>query len=98
MATEALGKLHFDKVILSADAVDVEHGVTNVSMFEVGIKRRMVERGTKVILVADSSKFGKVAMFHIFDLNLIHMIITDTGLDSAYAEKIRAKGIELVYA
>jgi DeoR/GlpR family transcriptional regulator of sugar metabolism len=98
LATETLGKLHFEKAILSADAVDVEHGVTNTSMFEVGIKRGIVERSGKVILVADSSKFGKLSMFQVIDLSLIHLIITDQNLDPAYAEQIRAKGIELVFA
>lgn len=98
LATETLGKLHFDKAILSADAVDPTHGVTNTSMFEVGIKRGIVERSTTVILIADSSKFGKAAMFQVFDLSLIHVIVTDANLDTAAADQIRARGIQLVYA
>ena len=97
LATETLVKLAFEKAFLSADAVDVQHGVSNASMFEVGIKRRMAERSRKVILMADSSKFGKVAMFPVFDLSLVHTIITDRNLDASWASQIRAKGIELVY-
>jgi DeoR/GlpR family transcriptional regulator of sugar metabolism len=98
LAIETLGKLHFEKAFLSADAVDVEHGVTNTSMFEVGVKRRLAERSGKVILVADSSKFGKLSMFPVIDLSQVHIIITDQDLDPAYAERIRARGIELVFA
>ncbi len=98
LAVETLGRLHFDKAILSADAIDVEHGVTNTSMFEVGIKRKIADQSKRVILLADSSKFGKEAMFPVFDLSLIHVIITDKNLDSSFAKQILAKGIELVYA
>jgi DeoR/GlpR family transcriptional regulator of sugar metabolism len=97
LATETLVKLSFEKAFVSADAVDVLHGVSNASMFEVGIKRRMAERSRKVILMADSSKFGKVAMFPVFDLSLVHTVITDKNLDPLCAEQIQAKGIELVY-
>ena len=36
LASETLKKLHVEKAILSADAVDVDHGMTNT--FEVGIR------------------------------------------------------------
>jgi DeoR/GlpR family transcriptional regulator of sugar metabolism len=98
LAIETLGKLHFEKAILSADGVDIAHGVTNASMFEVGIKRRMAESSKKVILVADSSKFGKVAMFQVFDLALVQIVVTDRNLDAALADQILKKGIQLVYA
>lgn len=98
LAIETLGRLHFDKAILSADAVDVEHGVTNTTMFEVGIKRKIAEQSRQVIMIADSSKFGKKSMFHVFDLGVVHIIITDGNLDPTTAAQIRARGITLVYA
>lgn len=96
LAVETIGKFSFEKAILAADAIDLVHGVSNASMFEVGIKRRMTERSKEVILVADSSKFSKVAMFHVLDLSMVHRIISDKDLNPDCAEQIRARGIDLV--
>ncbi len=98
LAVEALGRLHFDKAILSADAIDVENGVTNTTMFEVGVKRKIAEQSRQVIMLADSSKFSKRSMFHVFDLAVVHTIVTDANLDPMIAERIREKGITLIYA
>ena len=48
------------------------------------------------ILLADSSKFGKMGSCFIGELDLFQKVITDTGLSQEWADLIRGKGIELI--
>ena len=64
--------------------------------FEVAVKQTVLKSALKKILVADSSKFGTVKTVYFEKMDVLDMIITDTGLSSEWAEIIRGKGIELV--
>lgn len=56
----------------------------------------MIESAKKVILVADSSKFGKISVTYFASLNEVHTIITDNGIADNYKEAIKDLGIELI--
>lgn len=98
LAVEMLNSFSVDKALLSADAVDVDHGVTNFSIFEVGIKKRAIEKAGQGILLADYTKFGHRSFYKVADLSQYSVIITNQELDNSTAKAIREKGIELVLA
>ena len=62
----------------------------------MAVKQTVLKSALKKILVADSSKFGTVKTVYFEKMDVLDMIITDTGLSSEWAEIIREKGIELV--
>ncbi len=80
IAEDLLRNVRVNKVFLSADAVHLEHGVSNATFAEAATKRAMIEAGREVILVVDHSKFGGVALAKVTGLERIHHIITDSGL------------------
>lgn len=84
-----------DKVFLTADAVDLDFGISNANYLEAGVKQQLAHAGRKTILVTDHSKFGKEALTRYCRLQDIHMIITDDGLPRDTAAKIREMGINL---
>ncbi len=90
-----LNGLHVNWTFLGADAVDVEHGITNVNLEEVAVKQAMLNAGNRVALVADHSKFGKSVFAWVADLRQVHLVITDRGLPEEMAERIRQAGVEL---
>ena len=87
-----------NKAILSADAFDVEKGITNSSTFEVDIKRKLIEISKERILVIDSTKFNKQLLYKVADASSITSIITNSDLPIDLAKKIRQLGIQLVLA
>jgi DeoR/GlpR family transcriptional regulator of sugar metabolism len=91
---------HFsvDKTIMSADAVDMRHGVSNFSMFEVSVKQKAIQMATTAILVADHTKFGKSSFYRVADLDRFHIVITTRELDDETAAQVRELGLELVLA
>lgn len=88
MAEEIIKQFKAEKAFLTADAVDPEAGVTNFSMFEVGVKRAIVKAGKQVILIADHSKIGKKGFVKVCDLSEVDIFITSKGADPELLKKI----------
>jgi len=97
-AEEMLGHINVDKAIMSADAVHIEKGVTNYSIFEVGVKRRILETSEYPILAVDHTKFGGVPLYKIADLKRFKLIVTTKELDSLYVDAIQELGIPIILA
>ena len=89
LTNEMLGRLHFDKVFLAANAVDPDLGVTTPNLIEAETKRHMVKAGKEVILVADHSKLWEKAMCKICSLSEINLLLTDDGLDEEDVKRLR---------
>jgi DeoR family fructose operon transcriptional repressor len=97
-AEDMLRQVHVNKLFLGADSVDLAGGVTNASPTEVPVKRLAIAAAEEVILVADSSKFGRMSLVNVCDLRRVHHIVTDEGLDSEMQAAIRDLGIMLTLA
>jgi DeoR family transcriptional regulator of aga operon len=55
----------------------------------------MMLSAQKIIVLADSSKFGKKSFAKICDLNQIHELITDNGIPPEIKRKIEEKGVKV---
>ena len=84
-----------NRMFLSAAGVREDLGISCVNSYEVALKRAALRSAQQHSLVADSKKFGVVRPAYVCDLTDIDAVITDTGLSPEWAERIRAKGIEL---
>jgi DeoR family transcriptional regulator, aga operon transcriptional repressor len=92
--TEAFIKsLKVKKTFLGADAIDSQGFVLNTNMDEVGIKQAMIEAAEQVILVTDSTKFGKSGMFRVCDLSEVDLVITDNDIPGASLDLLVNKKI-----
>jgi DeoR/GlpR family transcriptional regulator of sugar metabolism len=96
MAEQHISQFTVEKAFLTADAVDPDAGVTNSSMFEVGVKKAIVNSGKTVILLADHSKLGKRALVKVCDLSAIDVFITSIGGNPKILEAIAQKVPQLV--
>lgn len=83
-----LHNVRIDKVFLGADAVDLDFGVSNSNFHEAGIKRLAKNSGTEKFLLVDHSKFDTVALAKVCPLNDIDTLITDSGADPVYLQKL----------
>ena len=75
--------------------IDVERGATTLEADEALVFRKMLKQAKKVIIVTDSSKFGKVSPALICPLSEVHMLITDTGATEESLQPYRQRGIEV---
>ena len=90
--------IRVDKAFVSAGGVDAKLGLTTYFYFEADMKRLMMQSAKSVILVVDSSKFGKSSISHFGDLDQVNTVITDAGIGDDDADMIQARGIELIIA
>ena len=91
-----LNRLHPDIAFLSCNAFDLKSGITAPTYEKAYIKSTMLNQAKHKVLLADSSKFGKVQLFEVGKLTDIDTIITDKGLNQTVADEIRSIGIELI--
>lgn len=85
----------FDTLFIGTDGFDLEVGLTTFN--EVyRVSTLMCDAAKKVVVLADSSKFGRKSPNIVCGLDKIHTIITDDKLATEMQECIRAKGIELI--
>ena len=95
LATRAFSDLVFDVFFLSVAGVHPEFGITDYNMEEAQVKREAIRAAQRRIVVADSSKLGKVAFAKICGLDQIDMIITDNEAPEEIAA-LKSAGIEMV--
>jgi len=58
----------------------------------------MIESAEEVILVVDSSKFGKVALVNVSPLEVVGKIVTDAGIPSKYKKLFFEQNTEVIIA
>ncbi|QCR37957.1 DNA-binding transcriptional repressor [Nissabacter sp. SGAir0207] len=97
LAESAFSHFSFDKLFIGADGVDLEAGVTTFN--EVfAVSQAMCRAAQKIILLVDASKFGRKSPNVVCQLDAVDVLITDSDLPEATAERLREKGIELIIA
>ncbi|QNN47907.1 DeoR family transcriptional regulator [Thermomonas brevis] len=99
--SQAEASLHsygFDTLFLGVDGLDLQFGATTHHEPEASLNHRMVERSRRIVVLTDSSKFGKVSLHRIARLDEIHTVITDAGIGEEYRDGLQRLGIELIVA
>ena len=89
-----LKKYKADKLILAADGVSFEEGVTTYHHLEAEVNRQMIARVNKTIVVLDYTKIGRASFAHIDSLDNIDVLVTNQNANHNQIELIKEKGIE----
>ncbi|MDR1865664.1 MAG: DeoR/GlpR family DNA-binding transcription regulator [Bacteroidales bacterium] len=95
-AENFLDTLACSKLFLGIDGLDLDFGLTTSNIAEAHLNQAMIKAAQKVIVLADSSKFGKRGFGKICDLNQVHLIITDRDAPASSVEILREKGIDVM--
>jgi len=96
LAIRYLSGFRGDKGFLSTDGWDL-NGTYNASMFEVGIKKSIIQSSVKTFLVADSSKYGKIALIKVADIEEFEAIIVDKPLPEDALKSLEEKKIKIFF-
>ncbi len=87
-----------DKLFYGIEAVSLQHGLTQSQLEEVNTDRALAGAATEVIVLADHTKFNKVAPAFVMPLEQVHVIVTDKDLPGETAEALQGMGIHVVLA
>ena len=95
LAENAFDHFSFDKLFMGTDGIDLNAGVTTFN--EVfSVSKAMCNAAREVILMADSSKFGRKSPNIVCSLESVDKLITDAGIDPAFKKALEAKGIDVI--
>lgn len=83
------------KFFLGIDGINSEFGLTTTNMEEASLNKKMIKSSQKVIVLADSSKFGRRGFSRICHSQDIDQIITDKGISQHYIKELTDNGIEV---
>ena len=89
-ASAFLDRANFDLLFLGTNGIDADAGLSTPNEEEAAVKTQMVERASRVVLVADSSKFEERSFVTFAELTDVDLLLTDAeppaGLAAALAD------------
>lgn len=87
-----------DKLIYGTEAISLQHGITHSQIVEVSTDRALANGATQVIVLADHTKFGKVAPAFVFPLDRFHVLVSDQDLPDETVQSLTSKNIQVILA
>jgi len=93
---QLLDNFNIETCFIGVGGISIDHGLTDYTLEEIEIKKQMIRRAKKRIVLADHSKFGRLAPIKICDLSDIDTIITSEGLEEEIKKKYKDYGIEII--
>jgi len=94
-AEQILNDFSCTKLFLGVDGIDLEFGLTTTSVMEAHVNRQMIAASQKVIVLTDSTKFGRRGFGRICGLESVDRIITDSGIPDHFVKSLESAGIEV---
>jgi len=84
-----------DVAFMGADAVDLDGNTYADDLQVINLDRKMAANAAQVIVVADSSKFGRNGMCRVFSPEDYDSIISDSGIDKDILKRCAKRGIRV---
>lgn len=94
-AGRILESMSCSKLFMGVDGIDLEYGLTTSNLEEARLNQKMMASTNKVIVLVDSSKFGKRSFAKICEISQIDLIITDKGISRKTLERIEGEGVNV---
>ncbi|MGF1734723.1 DeoR family transcriptional regulator [Photobacterium satsumensis] len=91
-ATHILREMNIDLAFVSTSSWN-QRGISTPSEDKVLVKKAIIASSQQSYLVSDSSKYGKVAIFHAVDIECFDKVITDSEFPTSCIEDFYERGI-----
>lgn len=79
-AVTAISTVHVDLVFMGVHGMDPHSGFTTPNLMEADTDRALVAASRRLVVLADSTKWGVVGISRIATLAQAHVVVTDSGL------------------
>lgn len=97
-AERILEEISSEILFLGVDGIDLDFGVSITNIAEAALNKKMIKAAQKLVILADSSKFGKRGLGKVCDLNQISIIVTDNKVSPVIVKALRNKNIQVIIA
>lgn len=96
-ANAMLGELNVQRAVLSVAGIN-ERGYYNSNLLLVETERAMMSAADEVVIVADSTKFGRTSLSRLCDLGEIDVLVTDDQISESWNKRLTDAGVRLLVA
>jgi DeoR/GlpR family transcriptional regulator of sugar metabolism len=96
-AEEPFGNYRASKAFMGVYGID-ETGATNTEALLIKAERSMISRAREVVILADSSKFGRRGSLFLCGFDRIAAVITDEGIAESARQTLAERGVRLIVA
>jgi DeoR/GlpR family transcriptional regulator of sugar metabolism len=93
-ANEMLARLNVRRTVLSVAGIN-ERGYFNSNLLLVETERAMMSAADDVIVVADSTKFGRQSLAHLCGLAEVQHLVVDHEISREWRDKMSQAGVAL---
>lgn len=97
-AERTLKTLNADVLFLGVHGIDPNAGLTTPNVAEAETDRCLVDAAQKVVVVADHSKIGVVALAKISPLSRVDVLVTDEKAPTDPLREIELAGVRVIVA
>ncbi len=92
-----LAQLNFEKAFIGVDGFTVDSGFTSADMMRAEIASQAIAQAQKSYIVTDSTKFGKVSLVKICDIDKLDYLITDSTIDEVTLQFMESNNVEVYF-
>ena len=96
-AEKTIRSFHVDYAVCSSKGLDITRGITDSNEKDSEMKQAIFESAETKILCVDSSKFDKISLIKVGNVNEFDIIATDTEPSANWQEYLKRKNVELIY-
>jgi DeoR/GlpR family transcriptional regulator of sugar metabolism len=97
-ADRTLRTLNADVLFLGVHGIDVEAGLTTPNIAEAETNRCLIGAARRVVVLADHTKLGVVALAGMARLPEVDVLITDDKASKEMLRGVRLSGVEVIVA
>lgn len=91
-------QLHADKLFYGIEAISLEHGLTHSQLVEVSTDRALIQAANQTIVLADHTKFGRVAPARVIPLSGVHTLVTGCETLPETITALQQQGVQVIVA
>jgi DeoR family transcriptional regulator of aga operon len=93
-----LSDYHIDVSFIGVDGVEPGAGCTNYDPVGARVNGTMCARSQRVVVLADATKIGRVALAGVLPIAEVDVLVTDTRAPESLLERIEAAGCRVIRA
>ncbi len=97
-AIEFVTRFSVNHAVITAGAIDVQHGVMDYVLEEAEFARVVLTRGTRRVVVTDHTKFGRQGLVQVCGFAAFDLLATDLSPPHEIAAAIEQAGAKLLVA
>jgi DeoR/GlpR family transcriptional regulator of sugar metabolism len=96
-AQSSFADLNFDAVFMGVAGISDTRGLTEYNLDDADVKRAAMVAGRRVIVLADESKIGRVALVTFAPIHSVDVLITDAPPTHPVVRHIREQDVDVLH-